>query len=285
MISKFKSGVIFATDTESISVVLDKMNTNNIGSIIVVQNEKPVGIFTERDVLKNFKQIGNADFLNKPIATVMTSPIVSITPDKLRDAGQIMIAKKIRHLPVIDPGGAVLGIVSIRDVLQSYITNSLIDAVKPKKKVPKSTAVKAAVQISSHTLHLLTPSVGLEVACKSLLPGNWSIKSWLDPNSLFDEKRFTNAVVTSVSAFFIDLDGLRNHDWRAVLKKFIKLLTQETHPEEFISWSPSMMNESDVDALIKVAASARWSIFQKPLALGALGAEFQKLDKRLGALQ
>ena len=132
MISKFKSGVIFATDTESISVVLDKMNTNNIGSIIVVQNEKPVGIFTERDVLKNFKQIGNADFLNKPIATVMTSPIVSITPDKLRDAGQIMIAKKIRHLPVIDPGGAVLGIVSIRDVLQSYITNSLIDAVKPK---------------------------------------------------------------------------------------------------------------------------------------------------------
>jgi|GEM_PF-1743056 len=284
MISKFKSGVIVAKHDETIASALEKMDANNIGSILVVNGESAVGIITERDVLKNWRDIGNPGFLSKPVSALMASPLITTTPDKLGDAGQIMLTKKIRHVPVLDHGGAILGIVSARDILHSLIEDSLIGAVKTRKPVEKKKAGPAPVP-ARLTLHLLTPSIGLEVACRSLLPANWIFQSWLDPHALFDEKRFSADILSGQAAFFVDLDGLKNHDWRAVLKKFIRLLTEKAQPEVFIAWSPAMLNEAEVDALIKVAASARWNIFQKPLALGALAEEFRKLNERVSTRQ
>ncbi len=88
----------------------------HIGSIVVVDDtEKCVGIFTERDAIRVVAQ--NVP-LDAPVEKVMTKNPFTINEDSTFDEAKYVIkSAKIRHLPVIDANGKIVGLISVRAIL------------------------------------------------------------------------------------------------------------------------------------------------------------------------
>jgi CBS domain-containing protein len=98
------------------------MNRHKVGSVVVLDGARLVGIFTERDVLYRVVAAGLPP-ATTPLAQVMTSNPKVITPDTTVDEALAMISeKRCRHLPVID-NGKLIGLVS-----QGDITRWLVNA-------------------------------------------------------------------------------------------------------------------------------------------------------------
>ena len=91
---------------------------HGIGAVVVVEDENPVGIFTERDLLR-FMATEEPDLNETLVSELMTRELVTATPgDGVADAMDTMRVKRIRHLPIMEDGEMV-GIVSVRDVLDA----------------------------------------------------------------------------------------------------------------------------------------------------------------------
>ena len=87
------------------------------GAVLVEENNRIAGIFSERDVML---RIDHADpsWTNRPVREVMTRAPRTIREDEpIEDALNIMLTGGHRHLPIVDEAGTLLGIVSIRDIL------------------------------------------------------------------------------------------------------------------------------------------------------------------------
>jgi len=101
----------------TVAVVLKKMVDERIGCVMVVDNEKLVGIFSERDALMKI----NTDaprLLTKPISQFMTSsPVTLETSDKIAYALHKMNVGGYRHMPILFQG-KLAGVISIRDILR-----------------------------------------------------------------------------------------------------------------------------------------------------------------------
>ena len=98
---------------ESLSQAARRMWEQQTGSILLVENDRLLGILTERDVLK---AVAEGVDLDAPVAEVMSKDLVTVDPGtSLRDAARIMADRWIRHLPVLD-GGRLVGVVSQRDL-------------------------------------------------------------------------------------------------------------------------------------------------------------------------
>ena len=92
------------------------MSEQHVGSLVVGRREKVVGIFTERDVL-NRVVARHLDPLTTIIKDVMTTPVACCCPTtKLAECRNVMTAKRIRHLPVVDDN-RLLGMISSGDIL------------------------------------------------------------------------------------------------------------------------------------------------------------------------
>jgi len=103
--------------TQSVLDVCRLMQKNNIGIVIVVRNKKPIGVFSERDLLNNVV-IAGKDYENTKLREVMTTNVVTAhTSTTPHEACNLMSSKNIRHLPVVKNGNLV-GIVSIKDLLR-----------------------------------------------------------------------------------------------------------------------------------------------------------------------
>jgi signal-transduction protein with cAMP-binding, CBS, and nucleotidyltransferase domain len=97
--------------------VVDEMKSKGRGAVVVEDHGTLVGIFTERDLMS---RLDHADALWQHVIVrdVMTpDPIVIHPDDSLAEALRRLVAGKRRHLPVVDPAGKVLGLLSIRDIL------------------------------------------------------------------------------------------------------------------------------------------------------------------------
>ncbi len=94
------------------------MSDRRIGALVVVQGEKVVGIFTERDVLNRVVAANLAPATTK-VKDVMTAPVACCKPStKLAECRGVMSEKRIRHMPVVDDNRLV-GMVSSGDLLAS----------------------------------------------------------------------------------------------------------------------------------------------------------------------
>ncbi len=93
-----------------------------VGAILVMQNNKLVGIFSERDYTRKVALQGK-NSRGTSIAEIMTREVVSVPPTAgTRICMALMSTKKIRHLPVMD-GDKVLGMISIRDIMDDIIAD------------------------------------------------------------------------------------------------------------------------------------------------------------------
>ncbi|TRM85627.1 histidine kinase, partial [Sulfolobus sp. A20-N-G8] len=86
-------------------------------SVIITSDAKPIGIVTERDIVR---AVADGLSYDSPIETIMTKGLIMVTPDKdVTEALLIMYQNNIRHLVVINEKGNLLGVVSIRDVARA----------------------------------------------------------------------------------------------------------------------------------------------------------------------
>jgi len=102
----------------SVMEAIQKMNKFDVGSIVVVQERRPVGIITERDILRKILESG-LDPVTVRARQIMSSPIVTIREDlAIEEAAKIMTAKKIKKIPVVKDG-KLIGIVTATDLVRN----------------------------------------------------------------------------------------------------------------------------------------------------------------------
>lgn len=102
--------------SRSVLEAVNQMNHHKIGALVVVQDEQIVGMFTERDVLR--RVVANPRRPEEMIVgEVMTTEVVCCGPNAdLDEVSAIMKNRHIRHLPVCNDEGRLLGLVSIGDL-------------------------------------------------------------------------------------------------------------------------------------------------------------------------
>lgn len=100
------------------------MTMNDVGAVIVSNTlGRPIGIFTERDVLKRVV-LGGMEVRHEHVASVYTKKLVSVKPkDNLQEAAKKMKEGHFRHLAVMDDDGKIVGVLSARDLINEYAGN------------------------------------------------------------------------------------------------------------------------------------------------------------------
>jgi CBS domain-containing protein len=108
--------VVTAKENISVEKVIQILYKKHVGSIIVVDDKKKcVGIFTERDAIR---VVAQKIPLDTPLSKVMTKHVVTIRGDAtLEETRRLVVTSKIRHLPVVDKQGTLLGVFSVRSFL------------------------------------------------------------------------------------------------------------------------------------------------------------------------
>lgn len=118
--NKVHNKVYSVRPTQMVIEALEQMATYNIGALMVIEGDRLVGIFSERDYArKGILQDRKAK--STPVNEVMTANVFTVSPQSsIEDCMQMMSEKKFRHLPVLD-GSKVVGLISISDVVTAII--------------------------------------------------------------------------------------------------------------------------------------------------------------------
>ena len=106
----------------SVREALAIMAKHDIGALLVQEDGKPVGIFSERDFARKALRLGMA-CLDEPVRRLMSDKIISVNlTQTAEECMAIMTDRHIRHLPVTDADGNVVGFLSIGDMVKETIS-------------------------------------------------------------------------------------------------------------------------------------------------------------------
>lgn len=113
--------VITITPEASVMAASQRLAEKNIGALVVVDaNQRPIGILSERDIVRWVAKQG-VDVFSKPVSAIMTKDLIVATPqDEIEYLTNTMTARRIRHLPVIDDEELV-GMITIGDVVKAQL--------------------------------------------------------------------------------------------------------------------------------------------------------------------
>ena len=106
-----------ATTFDGIKMLAEK----SVGALPVMENDKLVGMFSERDYARKVALKGKSS-LDTSVSEVMTTEVVCVTLEQTNeDCMALMTDKRVRHLPVLDDG-KVVGVISIGDLVKDIIS-------------------------------------------------------------------------------------------------------------------------------------------------------------------
>lgn len=129
---QFRSEVVTAAPSDSIDRVVWKMKDQNVGAVVVVEDNKVVGIVTDRDVALN---LGLGEVKTEtPIEQIMKRDVETIWEDQgVFNATQYFMGHKVRRLPIIDRDDHLVGMVTVDDIfaLLAQELKNLSEAVMP----------------------------------------------------------------------------------------------------------------------------------------------------------
>lgn len=112
--------VYSTTPDATVFDALAEMAERDVGALVVLEADRVVGIFSERDYARKIILVGKSS-RETPVRDVMTGRVVYARPDlTLEECLALMTDKRIRHLPVID-GEELCGVVSIGDLVKGII--------------------------------------------------------------------------------------------------------------------------------------------------------------------
>ena len=120
-ILKVKGSDIFTIEKNTTTIeALELMAEKNVGALLVMDNKEVVGIFSERDFVREVAK-DKTLLLKMPVESFMTKEVYSVTSsDTIDECMALMTNKHFRHLPVCDDGQLV-GLISIGDVVKQAI--------------------------------------------------------------------------------------------------------------------------------------------------------------------
>jgi CBS domain-containing protein len=111
----YRDEVFSITEAETLEEAARRMRGNEVGSLVVVDDRRCVGIITERDLTRAIAE--GDDPHRAKVSGYMSIRPITVTPETgIREAAAEMLETEVRHLPV-GVGGELIGMVSLRDLL------------------------------------------------------------------------------------------------------------------------------------------------------------------------
>jgi CBS domain-containing protein len=111
---------------ETVLHAAEKMNDYGIGALVVIDRGRVVGMFTERDMLRRVVA-HRLDPADVHVAQVMTHDVVTCHPGtRVEEARRVFMECRIRHMPVVDEHGGLIGMLSIGDLNAWELTGAHI---------------------------------------------------------------------------------------------------------------------------------------------------------------
>jgi CBS domain-containing protein len=115
----YRDEVFAITGPDTLEEAARRMRTNEVGSLVVMDDRRCVGIITERDLTRAIAD--GEDPRRSDVAGYMTIRPITVTPETgIREAAAEMLETEVRHLPV-RVGGELIGMVSLRDLLDVVV--------------------------------------------------------------------------------------------------------------------------------------------------------------------
>jgi CBS domain-containing protein len=106
----------------SVFDALKQLADHNVGAMMVIDQSRLVGVFSERDYTRKIALAGKSSKDTK-VRDIMTAKVLSVSPQtRTHECMTLMSTNKIRHLPIVD-GDKVLGMISIRDIMNDIIAD------------------------------------------------------------------------------------------------------------------------------------------------------------------
>ena len=106
---------------EPVLAAIQIMADRSVGALPVTRDGKLVGVVSERDYARKVILLGRSS-AETAVWQIMSSPVVTVAPDApVRQCMEIMTGRRIRHLPVVEAGGAMVGMISIGDLVRAVM--------------------------------------------------------------------------------------------------------------------------------------------------------------------
>ncbi|MGC4074022.1 MAG: CBS domain-containing protein [Nibricoccus sp.] len=129
LLSRKISGVFSVAVTASVADAVRVMNLHKVGSVVVMQNGRLVGIFTERDVLTRVVASGRAPEFTSMVNVMTRDPLTVTTQATLEEVMAMFTDHRCRRLPVVDDTtGTLVGLISIGDVTRWMVDENRAEA-------------------------------------------------------------------------------------------------------------------------------------------------------------
>lgn len=111
---------------ETVLDALELMAEKDIGAVLVLDDEQVAGIMSERDYARKVILQGKAS-QDTPVREIMSDEVICVRPNQtVRKCMALMTDKRIRHLPVLNDDGGLVGIISIGDVVKAIIEDQKV---------------------------------------------------------------------------------------------------------------------------------------------------------------
>jgi CBS domain-containing protein len=113
------TNVITASPNMTVKETIETMYEKHIGCVVVIDEDKKcIGIFTERDAIR---LVAKNVQLDQPLDNLMTKNVVTVTEDSsINEVRRIICSHRIRHMPVVNQKCKLVGLLSVRDVLDQF---------------------------------------------------------------------------------------------------------------------------------------------------------------------
>ncbi len=118
-----KGGAVWSVAPDApVFDALSLMAEKNIGAVVVLEGDNLAGILSERDYARKVILLGRSS-RETPVRDIMTAKVTSVGPDESLDSCmEVMTARRIRHLPILEDG-RVRGVISLGDVVEVILSN------------------------------------------------------------------------------------------------------------------------------------------------------------------
>ena len=122
LLEKHGGSIWSLSPEDSVYQALEMLADCNVGALLVMEGDRLVGVFSERDYTRKIALAGRSSKDTK-VKDIMTAKVMVVSPQtRTQDCMALMSQKRIRHLPVVD-GDKVLGMISISDLMDDIIKN------------------------------------------------------------------------------------------------------------------------------------------------------------------
>jgi len=117
-----KGGDIWSIEAEQpVLAAIQIMADRHVGALPVLRDGRLVGVVSERDYARKIVLLGRSS-AETEVWQIMSSPVITVgSDDEVRHCMTLMTERRIRHLPVVDGTGAMLGMISIGDLVRAVI--------------------------------------------------------------------------------------------------------------------------------------------------------------------